>query len=812
MGAKSEQAQLHKNGELKASQERASLDVQEALNEAKDDFAQRLGALTTTVHENDAKFEGKIHKLTGIVDANAMKSAQGRKNLQTLMDANKRELEAAVRDAVSKGEKRMQAAEDKLIAQNAETKANLNMKITSEISKLQKEANSQIEGLRNSSKKARAEMRAFLLEAVREMAKEAKENLDGAVTVATAAFAAQNAEEEAASTAAAADRAAIGLKIQLEKEKTRRQINAAADQMESALSALAVETRKEIAKTDKRVDAYAAALEKEADDVAALMKAQKDELLGKIEAQKQAASEATKAADAASAAGFAGVMKEVESELEAAADAASEKFDKLYKDMATQRKELDDKLAGEVDVMNDAIAKQAALADSRFSKTVKDVKAARTEAAEAVSEARQDFATGLLEVTSLIKAMETTQSENVQKVAGALITHKAVQSRVNAQVTKEIARIKDLMNHQHSTSTKARGKLRAILDENKQAAADATNELADIFEKKIKKIRSKAHQDVEDAKLDLTQMTEKMYEKMADVATTNAYNNGVSSDAIAKYETDMNTAGEEDRARIRAQNEVLNTDMKKAIQTAINIGETKAKAVALRARENLAAEKKALLSEITHTVEEMADKAFKVIQGHHGKIADNYLSLKAYAVSAEDAITKYVGHGKGKNLSSLGDLLTNVAGLSDVVVEKAEGLSPTGTLKAIFTGGEIEVDGTVSKVNGLVNEYIDVCDGVRQRWPMGLGKYLLQKLEQSMMKKGVLQVDKIDGKAGNFVFMNGHAVGLSNKLNDFEGLAVRMGTYESTLAKLTASLTGKVHAAAGKPHPFYASAPEWDDK
>merc|ERR1711871_1151520 len=140
--------------------------------------------------------------------------------------------------------------------------------------------------------------------------------------------------------------------------------------------------------------------------------------------------------------------------------------------------------------------------------------------------------------------------------------------------------------------------------------------------------------------------------------------------------------------------------MKKAIQTAINIGETKAKAVALRARENLAAEKKALLSEITHTVEEMADKAFKVIQGHHGKIADNYLSLKAYAVSAEDAITKYVGHGKGKNLSSLGDLLTNVAGLSDVVVEKAEGLSPTGTLKAIFTGGEIEVDGTVSKVNG----------------------------------------------------------------------------------------------------------------
>merc|ERR1712100_410516 len=93
--------------------------------------------------------------------------------------------------------------------------------------------------------------------------------------------------------------------------------------------------------------------------------------------------------------------------------------------------------------------------------------------------------------------------------------------------------------------------------------------------------------------------------------------------------------------------------------------------------------------------------------------------------------------------------------------------------------------------------------------PMGLGKYLLNKLEHSMHKKGVLQVDKIEGKPGNFVFMNGHAVGLSNKFNDFEGLAVRMGPYEATLAKLTAALSGKVPPAAGEPHPVYIPAPEW---
>merc|ERR1712199_91376 len=71
------------------------------------------------------------------------------------------------------------------------------------------------------------------------------------------------------------------------------------------------------------------------------------------------------------------------------------------------------------------------------------------------------------------------------------------------------------------------------------------------------------------------------------------------------------------------------------------------------------------------------------------------------------------------------------------------------------------------------------------------GKYLLAKLEIAMAKAGALEVDKIEGKSGNYVFMNAHAVGLSSKLSDFEGLAVRMAGYESTLAKMTGHLSGK---------------------
>merc|ERR1711898_16092 len=174
-----------------------------------------------------------------------------------------------------------------------------------------------------------------------------------------------------------------------------------------------------------------------------------------------------------------------------------------------------------------------------------------------------------------------------------------------------------------------------------------------------------------------------------------------------------------------------------------------------------------------------ADKVFKIINGKRQKIADNYLSFKAYAVSAMDKVTDYTAKGKGRNLSSIGDLMMTVGALAAVKAPKAE---------------------------GLVNEYATSAAQVRARWPMGLGKYLLDRFEVSMEGKGVLQVNKVSGKRGNFVYVNGRSVGLSNKLNDFATLASRMSVYEAVLAKLTSRLTVGPKTAAKK---FAAKPPEW---
>merc|ERR1711918_168005 len=56
----------------------------------------------------------------------------------------------------------------------------------------------------------------------------------------------------------------------------------------------------------------------------------------------------------------------------------------------------------------------------------------------------------------------------------------------------------------------------------------------------------------------------------------------------------------------------------------------------------------------------MGDNVFNILEGKRQKIADNYLSLKAYAVSAADKVDDYVAKGKGRALSAIGDLLATV--------------------------------------------------------------------------------------------------------------------------------------------------------
>merc|ERR1712022_59410 len=256
------------------------------------DFGKRLGALHTTVVKNNKKFEKKMDKLTGIVRANAVKSAKGRAMLASVMKSNKEELKASVAKAIARGESRMAAAESKLKDLNAKTKASMNTRITAQISKYAKQAASQIEGLRLSSKEARSEMRKEMLYAVRSAAALAKSNLVAAAKDAAA-------------------RAALAGKIAADKKFAARALKDAVGGLTRSLLALKTETSKKIKKTNSKVGAYADRLAAQAKAVDAAMKANVASLSSKIAAARASVKAATGAANAASAARFGAVLKEV---------------------------------------------------------------------------------------------------------------------------------------------------------------------------------------------------------------------------------------------------------------------------------------------------------------------------------------------------------------------------------------------------------------------------------------------------------------------------------------------------------------------
>merc|ERR1712054_433682 len=793
--AKNQKAQEAANHALSAATRRAKMDAEAALRSAKHSFTTRVAGLSKTVRTLERKHNSEIQKLTGVVVANDIKDAAGRARLRAISKFNKAQMKSAVRDAIHKGEQRALKIEKKMKSINKKTRAALNNRITTEISHLAKNIHAQIDELNLQTAAARAHS----------IARNKKHVID--------------------------------------------QLGDAVATQQRTLLSLKEETAKKIKKTNKNISAHAAQMQKNAAIVAAQMRSDTAAINAKLEAARKAAVVELGAVSAASAARYNKVVKTVENGVEAARKWSNRRFGKVYEKMAKDRATLDRDLAASVANLNDQLAKQSALADSRFSTTVKNIKAARLAAAKDVSNARKYFTTQMVALTSKIKQQETRLRGDIQVVSAMVISDKANQVRINNKVNAERKKIVALANKRHSSNVRARGMLRKLMDQNKAAAMEEVAELAKKSEAALAITRAKQAHYVNSFAKDLTKATKKLHltlsknsahqeqvmsglkskltytaaatagalratkamfksrvNTLVNSITANAASQQRGIRALTKVATQWKHASAADRKLIRVQRSAMKNDLDKRLARAIQLGEARAKAVEERANENIASTKKALSSQIAVQVENMADNVFRTVQGNRQKIADNYLSLKAYAATAADKITDYLAKGKGRNLMSIGDLLQTAASLSAVKVKPAPGEGfGSPKIPLIFSGKNVKINGAISKINGLVNEYIKTIGQVRSRWPMGLGKYLVAKLETAMQSTGALEVDKVADKAGNYVFVNGHAVGLSSKLSDFASLAVHMTAYEKTLARLTGELSNKKHA--GK---VMVKPPEWE--
>merc|ERR1712147_480040 len=261
-------------------------------------------------------------------------------------------------------------------------------------------------------------------------------------------------------------------------------------------------------------------------------------------------------------------------------------------------------------------------------------------AAAQVKQLRKDFSTQLAGVTAFTKKVESRLVGEIAVATGEVISLKANQLRVNRRVSADLKRIVRVSDSRFSSSKRARGKLKLLMDENKAAASAEVAALAPSLKTKLAHARARNNRNRIEMAKDLTQATKAVYEKMANVqkaqmaasgalsaatsaaatATSNSLKRakkmfatkiGMLTNVVAanakRAERDLtaltgvvhNIAKAADRSLIRAQTAAMEADLNKAVTRAIQIGEAKAKAVEQRIAAHLKSSKRFLQVELS---------------------------------------------------------------------------------------------------------------------------------------------------------------------------------------------------------------------
>jgi hypothetical protein len=830
-------AQAAVNQKLDQATRRAAMDAAVALRQAKSGFASHIGKLSAVVAKNEKKSNAAVAHLTGVVHHNDLKDAAARQVLVIQQKANKATVKDAIGQAIAKGEARAQQIEKMAKKMNKKTRVALNARISTEISHLTKKIHHGIEDLQLSTRGARRVMKRQVRESLLSEAAVLKMQVKDTVKWANKRFvelgvlSSKNKKVDVAAAKARASKAIVYAVL--------------------AQARCLVSLKEELSKGPKKGNANIAAfgelMVKNADTVVAQMKANLQALVDKVEEAKDATSLKIGATDKLAALIHIQALDAVKAALSKAASAVEDKFGKVYAGLGKARAANSQRLASAVVALNNALAKNAALQSASFSKTVTNIVKAKKQAAAQVDLSRKGFTLALASVTASITAAEQRKVSEIQIVGKFKIPNSVQKARVGDRTRAEIDHVITLANKHFSDTKRKRGAVKELMDKTKLVAAQQVKDLKKSTLMKLESLSGSLAPFFVQSRADLVKATEMLFEKHADaqiketasmskvakgLAKVSAVSGLASAEAEFKgqYNTYVNTwaalqkwygmkmhhitgvglSWSKDPKTNGLVSELAKTMVtlsNKCLVHAIQEGEIEAKIVLDRETAHMLDARKALLAEVGELVEAVADKSMRTIHAARKNMANNYLSLKGYCGAADNKIINFVQSSKGyRNLMSIGDFLQTVAIASKSKTDVAYGIGAgLGSIAPAFGGSPIKESAAKTKTDGLVNEYTLLFTQVRMRWGMGLGKYLLAKLNESMAGKGVLTVGKKFDAEGQFVYVSGNKLGLSNKLSDLQSIAAPLVAYQAYLSKLTSKLPANVQQVK-----FFVPPPEWD--
>merc|ERR1712159_361161 len=161
--------------------------------------------------------------------------------------------------------------------------------------------------------------------------------------------------------------------------------------------------------------------------------------------------------------------------------------------------------------LNSALSATKLLQNERFSKTVKDIKSARKEAAARVNEARAEFKMNTMRLTSVVKHQVGKLNTRVSTLQGVITKNALEQAKVNRNVNAELKRMVKIGNEREAKLHKNDKVLGKMMKRNAAEINKRIHNLQKRFNERVAAIRKQMARDRKFHAHALSTTTEKLY-------------------------------------------------------------------------------------------------------------------------------------------------------------------------------------------------------------------------------------------------------------------------------------------------------------
>merc|ERR1712164_223953 len=142
-----------------------------------------------------------------------------------------------------------------------------------------------------------------------------------------------------------------------------------------------------------------------------------------------------------------------------------------------------------------ALNAQKALEAHRYAQTVRNIAAARADAARKVAKAKTEFKVGLLQLSSTVKEQVTKVNNRIDNTAGVVRSNRAAQAKVNANVNAEMSRMIKLGNKRYKQHLHDDIELQKLIHKGQAETDSKLNRMAMQFNQALASVRAQLAKD-----------------------------------------------------------------------------------------------------------------------------------------------------------------------------------------------------------------------------------------------------------------------------------------------------------------------------